>query len=382
MKEQPKVVAMYLPQYHCIPENDEFWGKGFTDWITVKNAKPLFPGHKQPRVPLNENYYDLSVKENIAWQAKLAKSHGVYGFGVYHYWFNNEKNLLTKPAEIIRDNKDIDINYLLAWDNGNWKRSWSNVKGNAWAPLADSKLDNKGSSILIPYILGDKKDWEIHYSSLRSHFRQDRYIKIDNKPVFIIFNYSEDIHRMCEHWNSLAVEDGFNGMFFIFRNLGDNIINKNVLSGNTLHVFNYEPQTSGWSNISLIGRIKRKVFTKLGISLLPKKYSTYDYNKAWQNLLVNASSKYSNDRYFHGAFVTYDDTPRRGKRGGKLFMNETPENFCKYLSELLKISKEQEKPFVFLTAWNEWGEGAYLEPDTLNKDAYLKALQFAVINYE
>ena len=106
---KPKILAMYLPQYHQIPENDAFWGKGFTDWISVRNAKPLFEGHQQPKVPLNDNYYDLSEKSNIAWQAHIAKEYGISGFGIYHYWFNSEKNLLTRPAEIIHENEDIDI---------------------------------------------------------------------------------------------------------------------------------------------------------------------------------------------------------------------------------------------------------------------------------
>ena len=130
-----KLIAWYLPQYHCIPENNVFWGEGFTDWVTVKKARPLFKGHQQPKTPLNNNYYDLSIKENVTWQAKLAKDYGIYGFGIYHYWFNNEKNLLTKPLEIIYNNKEIDIHYFMAWDNANWKRSWSAIEGNSWAPI-------------------------------------------------------------------------------------------------------------------------------------------------------------------------------------------------------------------------------------------------------
>ena len=149
-----KLIAWYLPQYHCIPENNVFWGEGFTDWVTVKKARPLFKGHQQPKTPLNNNYYDLSIKENVTWQAKLAKDYGIYGFGIYHYWFNNEKNLLTKPLEIIYNNKEIDIHYFMAWDNANWKRSWSAIEGNSWAPIADNdQKTSKESGILIPYIL-------------------------------------------------------------------------------------------------------------------------------------------------------------------------------------------------------------------------------------
>src|SRR5574344_1717654 len=118
---KPKIFAMYLPQYHCIPENDEFWGKGFTDWETVKSAKSLYKNHYQPRILLNNKYYDLSKSEIVKWQAKLAHDNGIYGFGVYHYWFNNDKNLLTAPAEILPDN--CDIKYFFSWDNTNWKRS-------------------------------------------------------------------------------------------------------------------------------------------------------------------------------------------------------------------------------------------------------------------
>ena len=179
-----KIIAWYLPQYHSIPENDEFWGKGFTDWTTVKRAIPLYKNHHQPRIPLYDNYYDLSIKTNIEWQAKLAKKYGVYGFGIYHYWFNNDKNILTKPANIIHDDKNIDINYLFAWDNASWVRSWSAVAGNAWAPIADRNQSKyKDRDILIPYILGKERDWKNHYSHLLQHFKDDRYIKDDNKPV-------------------------------------------------------------------------------------------------------------------------------------------------------------------------------------------------------
>ncbi len=373
-----KIIAMYLPQYHCIPENDMFWGKGFTDWTTVRKAKPLFAGHNQPRVPLYDNYYDLSVKENVKWQADLAKEYGIYGFGIYHYWFNNEKNLLTKPAEIIRDNDDVEINYFLAWDNGNWKRSWSNVSGNAWSPLADGEnVQHQGSAILVPYILGGEEDWENHYNYLSTHFHKQKYIKVNNKPVFIIFNYSAEIYKMCEYWDKLAKNDGFNGMYFIFRNSGKKNIPEKELNGETLHVFNYEPQTSAWSKLSILQKIKWHYNQLFGKSQLPTKFVKYNYDRVWNNILNNASAEYSSDRYLHGCFVTYDDTPRRGRKGGRLITESSPEKFSFYLSQLLDISYKQNKEFIFLTAWNEWGEGAYLEPDSENKYTYLEAIKIA-----
>ncbi len=361
--DKPKIIALYLPQFHRIPENDKFWGEGFTDWVTVKNAKPLFKGHRQPRVPLNNNYYDLSQKENVAWQAKLAKEYGIYGFGIYHYWFNNKQNLLTKPSEIIRDNDDIDINYCFVWDNSNWKRSWSNVPGNAWAPIVDSK-DQQGSEILIEHILGDKPDWENHFNYLLTHFKNDKYIKLDNKPVFGIYNANEKIYPMCEYWNELAIKNGFDGVNVIFQCGGRKDIPNRYLK------YRYEPHASSWYDKSIMSIVVDK-FTKMfhGSS----KTSFYDYDSIWNCLLKNARK--GNDSTFYGAFIDYDDAPRRGKLGAKIVNGSTPEKFEKYFSELVKISAIQNKDFIFLTAWNEWGEGAYIEPDNAIGYAYLEAVK-------
>ena len=357
------IIAMYLPQFHQIPENDEFWGKGFTDWVTVKRALPLFEGHIQPKVPLDENYYDLSIKENIEWQARLAEEYGIFGFGIYHYWFNNEKNLLTKPAEIILENKDINIRFFFSWDNTLWKRSWSNVKGgNAWAPSFE-KL-NSGPEILIPYIIGEKPDWEYHYSYLLPFFKDSRYIKIDNKPVFTILHYSSKIAKMCDFWNELAIKDGFNGIHFIFRY--DK--RENIPLGQNL--FKYEPIYSGWTPKSFVDRVINKIRLKLHLGKHPRQLN---YDDIWEEILSN-SKKMDDPHIIHGAFVSYDDSPRRGKRG-IVVRDSNPQKFKFFMKQLVNISKEQNKEFIFLTAWNEWGEGAYLEPDVFNQYAYLEVIK-------
>lgn len=365
-----KIIAMYLPQYHIIPENEEFWGKGFTDWVTVKNAQPLYRGHIQPRTPLNDNYYDLSKKENVKWQCELARKYGLYGFGVYHYWFNNEKNLLTKPAEIMRDSDDIDINYFLTWDNGNWKRSWSNVSGNDWAPIADNPKDkHKKSYILIPYILGREKDWENHYNYCKTHFHSKRYMKKGNKPVFGIFLYDKELDEMCAYWDNLAKADGFDGMCFLFKYNKYKHIPVNALK------FNYEPAFSGWGSHSILDRVINKLKT---ITHTHKELQILNYDKVWCKLIEFASQT-KIPTFYHSAFVGYDDTPRRGRIRGIVVEGATPEKFKKYMSSLIRICKDQNKDYLFLTAWNEWGEGAYLEPDINNQFAYLEALQEAII---
>ncbi len=359
-----KIIAWYLPQYHSIPENDEFWGKGFTDWVTVKKAKPLFKGHKQPRIPNNQNYYDLSVKDNVVWQAKLAREYGIYGFGIYHYWFNNDNNLLTKPLDIIYNSKDIDINYFLAWDNASWKRSWSAIDGNAWAPIADNKQDSsEESGILIPYILGNKPDWENHFNQILHYFKDERYIKVANKPVFVILQYGEEIKKMCQHWNALAQEHGFDGMYFIFKNKRWYDWDKNDIR------FNYEPHYDGWLNPTIWERrlIKLKKILHISVGI-----TTYNYDIIWKRILKNAEEASQNELL--GAYVDYDDSPRRSTTG-KIIRGGSPQKFKYYLEKLIYISEQQGKEFIFITAWNEWGEGAYLEPDDFYKYKYLNAIK-------
>lgn len=366
MIKLPKIIALYLPQFHQIPENDEFWGEGFTDWVTVKNAKPLYKGHLQPRVPLNDNYYDLSIKENVEWQSKLAAEYGIYGFGVYHYWFNNEKNLLTKPAEIMRDDDAINTKYFFIWDNGNWKRSWSNVSGNDWAPIADNEETKKGPQILIPYILGHESDWKNHYSYLSNHFKSQRYEKLDNRPVFCIFDYNKNLLPMCELWNDLAKSDGFSGIHFVFKNTRTNVLPKGSFR------YNYEPHSSGWwKPLSFYDRLINKLYNHPENK---KSIETYNYDVLWQQL-ISSAKKHPEPFYYPGAFISYDDSPRRGTNHSIIVEDFSPHKFEKYLKELLNISYKQSKTYIFLTAWNEWGECAYLEPDSFYGYENLEAIK-------
>lgn len=363
-----KIVAMYLPQYHEVKENSEFWGEGFTDWVSVKKANPLYEGHNQPQIPLNDNYYDLSQKESIKWQIGLAKKYGIYGFGIYHYWFSNDKVLLTKPAELILENKDLDIPFFFAWDNASWRRTWSKFRGNAWAPLQDAEKKSEGkgkkeSSILIEYVLGTEKDWENHFNYLLPYFKDDRYIKQDNKPVFEIFNYSSEIKKMADCWNDLAKQNGFDGVLCIYKNSALYSIPEGLTN------FNYEPPCSGWGSSWEIWTSKILSILGLGGKDGPKKYS---YEKVWENIICKAQKRTSVNEW-HSAFVTYDDTPRRGKQG-RVITGASPDKFKAYLRDLVKINEEQGKEFILLTAWNEWGEGAVLEPSEENEYAYLEAV--------
>ena len=360
-----KVIANYLPQYHTIPENDKWWGKGFTDWIAVKATEPAYEGHNQPRVPLNENYYSLDCADSIRWQASLAREYGIYGFGIYHYWFSSNQQLLQKPAELLLQNKDIDINFMFIWDNLTWKRTWSKLsRGLDWALNYDKStedLENIDSGILAELVYGTEDDWKKHYNYLLPFFKDERYIKKDNRPVFSIFQPRNDIEtlkKMTIYWNELAKKDGFDGIYF----LSKDSVWPERLEGK----MKYAPfAPTSWS-IFMEYKIK-EFFAKK-----KKRIGFYDYDKCWKNILTDAK-KAPRDTYLCG-FVRYDDSPRRGNKA-RIILNESPEKFGEYMKKLMTISKKQNKEFVFLMAWNEWGEGAYLEPDTVDGNSYLEILK-------
>lgn len=376
MIDKVKIIANYLPQYHEIQENNRWWGKGYTDWVAAKNAKPLFKGHYQPRVPLNDNYYDLSKVDSIKWQVALAKKYGIYGFGIYHYWFNSKMKLLEKPSEILLKNTDIDINFMFIWDNMSWVRTWKNIRfANHWVINNSEKRQKNDSGILANLEYGDKEDWRIHFEYLLDFFLDSRYIKIDRKPVFVVFNQNNGsaiLKQMFAYWNELAKQHGFDGIFIIGKR---NFQNINISD----YEVTYEPITSMIHSDYIPIKIYEKIKTKIN-KILKRANILNDYDTVWRRILANALRN-SNEKLFYSAFVDFDDTPRRGI-DSRIILGSTPEKFEKYLSNLLEISKKQNKGFLFVTAWNEWGEGACLEPDKKYGERYLCALRNALVKTE
>lgn len=364
-----KIFAAYLPQYHEIPENNEFWGKGFTDWVGVKKAKPQFDNHYQPRKPLDNNYYDLSIPDTITWQAELANKYGVNGFNIYHYWFKGGKNILGKPAEIILNNKNINIEFFFSWDNTSWVRSWGNIKGNAWAPAFDGKIEKK-KTMLMEFEYGIEKDWIQHFEFLLPYFMDERYLKIDNKPVFCLMKNTDFkiISKMHKKWNQLAKSYGFDGVFLM---TGRKMIFNKCITDSQ---FTYQPGFSGWNKRESIEARLQKYF-----HIVPRrddyvKYN-YDFEMVWKRIIKDATKNITKNMYF-GGMVGFDDTPRRGNNA-RILSNCSPDIFEKYFEKLYRINCENDKKIVFITAWNEWGEGAYLEPDEKYQYAYLEALKRA-----
>lgn len=370
-----KVIANYLPQFHRTPQNDMWWGEEYTDWVAVRNAKPLYRGHFQPNVPLDNNYYDLSNVESIKKQVKLANKAGVYGFSIYHYWFNDKQNFLTTPSELLLKDKTIDTHFLFIWDNGSWKRTWSAVKtikyAEDWAPKfsesAEKHDENNGVLALLDY--ENEKEWTHHFEYLLPFFKDERYIKIENKPLFGIFhsdNEPEVLRKMITFWNELAIKNGFDGIS-TFSNVDY------LTSPVTDYKYFYEPYAHTQYVFNFGLRVKYKIQREIKEKFPGIQF--YKYDKVWRDIIKSATNTDKN--IFPGAIVSYDDTPRRGNNG-RVIVGSTPEKFEKYMKQLISISRSKDKEFIFLTAWNEWAEGAYLEPDERHGYSYLEALSKAI----
>lgn len=359
---KPQIITMYLPQYHRIPENDEWWGEGFTEWTNVKKAKPLFEDHIQPRVPLNANYYDLDNPVELVKQMSLAKQYGISGFCFYHYWFRGGKKILEKPIEQLLNEKEIPLHFCLCWANESWTRNWDGVEG--------SKVT------LIKQEYGNEDDWNRHFAYLLSFFKLEEYLKKDNCPVFLIYKPSQipKLEMMLARWNILAKKHGFSGIHIIavHRTCID-YVDGGLFSG----VADFEPFTT----LSFMSdeQLEDACYIKDGFN--GKKYKVYDYQKIADYNCTQYKMKGIN--HYLGSFPGWDNTPRRGEDENVLkIINNTPNAFKEYLNIQYKKSMENENDYLFINAWNEWGEGAFLEPDEKYGYGFLESVKQVVFSEE
>lgn len=348
---------MYLPQFHRIPENDKWWGEGFTEWMATKGAKKLYQGHYQPREPLNNYYYDLLQKETMEWQADLALKYSLDGFCFYHYYFKNGRRVLEKPAENLLKWRDINMPFCFCWDNTSWARSWSNL-GNKFTWFEKEKAQIcEGDGVLLEQKYGREKEWEAHFRYLLPFFKDNRYIKIDNKPVFLIYKTDEMacFTEMIDYWRKLAKIENLGGIFI----LGINSFKEKIGMDGIL----FSGPSAYWNPIISSNRLECEY--RNGIKC-------FDYESIWKNVII-ADNKKGVKTYF-GGFVDYDDTPRRGGQG-TAFINTSVEIFEKYLYKLAYKNLSKNNEFLFINAFNEWGEGMYLEPDKKREYAFLEAVK-------
>lgn len=374
------ILAFYLPQYHQIPENNEWWGHGYTEWESVKRGEILTEGQYQPRVPLNRYYYDLSNIEVMGWQAGLARKYGIYGFCVYHYWFNGKK-LLEKPMEQLLEHPEIDFPFCFCWANEDWSNIWEG--------------DTSTIRILISNKYDDQLDWIEHFNYMVKFFHDPRYIKEDNKPVLVIYNplHISTMDKMKKCWENMAIKAGFDGIIFMYQT-GRMLMSEDFRKGLFDYGIEYYP---GLASIAKKGK-KRIIFenilhnvatyirqhTKLKLERKIKENHSSakcikeieNYDDVW-NYILHRDPK--SEKVIPGAFVDWDNTPRR-KYAGKVILGASPEKFKLYMKAMIGRAKNvYKKNIMFIFAWNEWSEGGYLEPDEKYGYQYLEAIRDALL---
>ena len=354
---KPRVIAFYLPQFHPIPENDEWWGKGFTEWTNVARAKPLFPGHYQPRIPADLGFYDLRVPEVREAQAELARNAGIEGFCYWHYWFDEGRRLLERPfSEVLASGKP-DFPFCLAWANENW-----------YAKLWDKNV--RKDRLLMEQTYKGEGQYERHFYDVLPALRDKRYIKIGGRPVFMIYKplASSEIPSFISTWRRLAAENGLPGIYLIGHCINDreNLEEYRKLDLDSINV------------CCMNGFAKRRSFINKGVSYLWRHAFKRPYIvsfKSASRLFFDKCADSAPD-ICPSIITGWDHTPRSGAKGS-VFKNGTPAQFGEHVRTVLDNARGE---FVFVKSWNEWAEGNYLEPDMKYGHQFLDVLKDEILN--
>jgi hypothetical protein len=385
-----RAIALYLPQFHPIPENNDWWGEGFTEWTNVRQAKPLFEGHCQPRIPSELGYYDLRSEDTREAQAELARAHGIEAFCYWHYWFGGRR-LLEGPFNAVLQSGKPDFPFCLAWANHSWTASWV---GRPWELLLDQTYPGRS-------------DYVAHFQELRAAFADDRYLKVDGKPLFVVFRPDKipNAVEFTDCWRELAHQAGFKGLYLLgilnagedARALGlDGGVHKGLghllsflpaairrraelrrrsqvllerPSLHSLHQMIARTQRPSW--LGPLGRAHDQLSESL---LLPSVCAYRD--------LIDAASRglEVGEDEFPCVVPNWDNTPRVG-RWGWVIRDSSPELFAAHFRHALSLIADRplEKRLVFLKSWNEWAEGNHLEPDRRYGRGYLEATREALV---
>ena len=375
---EARVLALYLPQFHPVKENDDIWGKGFTEWVNVAKARPLFKGHYQPQLPSELGFYDLRFEENRIAQAEMAKQYGVEGFCYWHYWFGKGKRILDMPAKKILESGKPDFPFCFAWANHSWATStWNNAK-----------TQKKDYVFLKQEYLG-VEDYTEHFYAILPYFKDHRYVTVDDKPLFAVFDPTaipdDEMVLFIKTWNKLAQENGLEGIHFVARlssvmYLTDKDVKDRINGGYVKYYDKYLQLgfDAIWSNNMRRAEIltkgfnsmyaKRAILHTLKIGVLDR----YKYGEIIKHLLTEDDKK---ENVYPMIVPRWDKTPRQGKKAS-IYYDGSPELFESLVKNAVNIVKDKnpQHQVVFLQAWNEWGEGNYMEPDIKYGRQYLEAL--------
>lgn len=371
-----RVIAFYLPQYHPIPENDLWWGKGFTEWTNVAKAKPQFKGHVQPKVPADLGFYDLRLPEVRKAQADMARECGVEGFCYWHYWFGNGKTLLEMPLNEVLKSGEPDFPFCLGWAN----HSWSNK---TWQKHATFQKD----TMFMEQTYGDDEDYIAHFDAVLPAFKDHRYITVDGKPLFFIFDPEAfpDLDHFVALWRKLALENGLKGIHFVGKmaSVGkfdkgithdyladakdryNAVLSKGIDAVNSVNLRRAEMLS--------VGKYKKLVDRVINKLIPSSRVEKYEYSKIIKYLLTPEDKEES---IYPTILPRWDKTPRLGKQA-YVYTGATPELFEQSARQAVEYvkNKDPEHRIIFLQAWNEWGEGNYMEPDLEFGHGFLDALK-------
>lgn len=354
MNKKARLIAFYLPQFHPVPENDEWWGKGFTEWTNAAKAKPWFKGHYQPHLPADLGFYDLRVPEVRVAQADIAKEYGIEGFCYWHYWFGGGRRILERPfSEVVSSGKP-DFPFCIGWANDSWTGIWHGAPGR----------------VLVEQEYPGPEDHEAHFYAVLEAFRDPRYMTVNGKKIFVIYKPQglPDAKAFTDQWRELAAKEGLDGIHFIAHCVTDNPEKYGCDACLDNAPFINTPAL-------LSERIKAFVDKHIGRRKLPKIRSYSETVRYFNNLALSP-------KQYPLVVPNWDNTPRSGANGIVLH-GSTPELFKDMLRSA--IDKVNDRPdfdqrIVFIKAWNEWAEGNHLEPDMRYGHAYLQATKEAVMD--
>ena len=357
-----RVIAYYLPQYHPFPENDEWWGEGFTEWTNVARARRLFPGHDQPHIPADLGFYDLRMSEVREEQARLAREAGIEGFCYYEYWFGNGKRLMERPFEEVVASGKPDFPFCLAWANHSWyKKQW------------DPKSPQKDKLLIEQQYLGEK-DYMEHFNTLLPAFRDKRYIRVEGKLFYVVYDalHFADVETFIKTWRRLASEHGLNDFYFVASDFNSEH-RKEILAKGFDATHNVDHL-----NIYHTKNVLSKVMLTIGRKYLhiPMIYKYRDCIK----YMINQDCCQRN--VIPVVLPNWDHTPRSGTKG-LVMTHAEPKYFKQLMMKALDAvkNKPEEERIIMLKSWNEWGEGNYMEPDLEYGHGYINALADALKSY-
>ena len=364
MSKKARVIAFYLPQFHPIPENDEWWQPGFTEWTNVAKARPLYRGHRQPHIPGELGFYDLRLPETRIAQAQLAREHGIEGFCYWHYWFAGRR-IIERPFNEVLDSGQPELPFCLAWANETWSGVWH----------------GRPDRVLVEQTYPGKSDYLAHFNAVLPAFVDDRYMRVDGKPLFLVLRPDSipDARAFTDLWRREAEKAGLPGLYFVGFTRENKAPADYGLDGRL---------PMGWPDKPSNSRLERFIMKKTGRTIQQLRTATavklrlgkpgprvIDYERVFRQAYAGELDAGS----YPVVYSNWDNTPRSGRRG-YVFERSTPETFAKFLAEAIdQVSpRSSDCRMVFVKSWNEWAEGNYLEPDAEWGRGYLEAVREVV----